>query len=149
MANPSQQSSTNKTSLHPAAYFLVASGGGIVGHDYASWLEVNRVVGALIGAAVSAIILQIAYVAYKDPEGKIKEGMTKLGAIVGAIMGFFIGIEMDGDFAWLIMTVICSGLGAGAGQMAAAIISFAGLAVLFLSQGPVGFALRAWITGQN
>jgi len=141
---------TKTTGAHPMAYFLVASGGGVVGTDYATWLKVDPVVGAVIGGIVSLIILQVAYHLYSDPDGKIKKTCTEAGGIIGILLGAYITLENSTEgFAWIIGAVIGGTIGAGMGQMAAAIISLAGFAILFLSQGPVGMAVRTFILNMN
>jgi hypothetical protein len=148
-SNP-QQNQTQNSGLHPLASFFLASGGAVVGSDYANWLNVDPIFGALIGGVVSLVILQIAYRIHKDPEGKIKKGFTEFGLAVGLILGAVIaGENSDNGFAWLVGGGVGAGVGAWLGQMAAAIVSLTGFAVLFLSQGPVGLAVRTFILNGN
>ncbi|WDE01116.1 hypothetical protein [Thalassomonas actiniarum] len=141
---------TKTTGAHPLAYFFVASGGGVVGTDYATWLNIDPVIGAVIGGVISLFILQLAYHLYTDPEGEIKKTCTEAGAILGVLLGAYITLENSSeDFAWVIGAFVGGAIGAGMGQMAAAIISLAGFTVLFLSQGPVGLAVRTFILNIN
>ena len=103
MVNNPQPNQQQGGGLHPLASFFLASGGAVVGHDYAQWLEVDPVIGALIGGVISLIILQIAYKIQKDPEGKIKQGFFDFGLGVGGFMGAVVAAENStGDLAWLI-----------------------------------------------
>ncbi len=150
MASNAQQNQSQSSGLHPLASFFLASGGAVVGSDYANWLEVDPVVGAAIGGVVSLVILHIAYQIHKDPNGEIRKGFMQLGFFVGAILGLTVAAENSNeDFAWLIGGFIGGVAGAFAGQMVAAIISLVAFAVLFLSQGPVGMAVRAFILNAN
>ncbi len=136
--------------LHPLASFFLASGGAVVGNDYAKWLEVDPVVGALIGGVISLTILQISYKIHRDSEGKIKKGFSEFGLVVGGFMGAVVAAENStDDLAWLVGGGIGAVLGFWAGQVVAAIISLAGFAVLLLSQGPIGLAVRTWIMSLN
>ncbi len=150
MNNNSQQSQAQNTGLHPLASFFLASGGAVVGTDYAKWFNVDPVLGALVGGVISLIILQIAYRIHKDPGGKIRKGFTEFGLVAGFILGAVIASDnSDSGFAWLIGGGIAAGVGALLGQMAAAIVSLAGFSVLFLSQGPIGLAVRTYILNLN
>ncbi|WP_281558788.1 hypothetical protein [Thalassomonas sp. RHCl1] len=140
----------NTTGAHPLAYFLVASGGGVVGIDYATWLKVDPVIGAVIGGVISLFILHLAYHLYADPEGEIKKTCTEAGGILGVLLGAYITLENSSEeLTWMIGAIIGGAIGAGMGQLAAAIISLAGFAILFLSQGPVGMAVRTYILNIN
>ncbi len=148
MNNNGQQN--QNAGFHPLASFFLLSGGAVVGSDYAKWVEVDPVMGALVGGVISVVILQIAYQIHKDPEGKIRKGFTEFGAGVGLLLGAVVASEnSDNGFAWVIGGVVGAGFGAWLGQMAAAIVSLAGFGVLFLSQGPVGLAVRTYILNIN
>jgi len=150
MSNNPQQNQQQGGGLHPMASFFLASGGAVVGTDYAKWWNVDPVMGAIIGGVISLAILQFAYHLHKDPGGKIKKGFSEFGLVVGGIMGAVISSENSTeDLAWLIGGGIGAALGYGAGQMVAAIVSLAGFAVLLLSQGPIGLAVRTWIMSLN
>lgn len=146
-ANPA---SLKSTSVHPAAYFLVASGGGVVGTDYAQWLAVDPVIGAIVGGIVSLVILRVAAYLCDDPGGHIRKTFSEVGAFVGVVLGAYIANgNSDEGFAWLVGGVVGGIIGWHTGQAASAIVAFLGFAVLFLSQGPVGLAVRTFIMNLN
>jgi len=146
-----QNQTGNSSQLPKAAYFLVASGGGVVGHDYATWMEVDPVIGAGIGGIISMIIMKTLYQLYLDPGNKIKDKLTFIGAFIGMALGSTIVSANSGgsDTAWFVGLGIGGLIGAGLGQMAAAIVSLAAFALIFLSQGPVGLMVRTFITNSN
>lgn len=150
MNNNIQQNQAQNSSLHPLASFLLASGGAVVGNDYAQWLNVDPLIGALMGGVVSVAILHFAYHIHKDPGGKIRKGFTEFGLIVGLIWGAAVAVSnTESGFAWTMAGIAGAGIGALMGQMAAAIVSLAGFSVLFLSQGPIGMAVRTYILNLN
>ena len=134
--------------IPPIAYFFVASGGGVVGLDYATWLEVPLAVGILIGAAISALILKIATGILAEQKA-IEDKLMKFGAVIGAVIGAIsFHNNAEAEFSWIFGAIIFGGLGMLAGKFAAgAIVIFASITLL-LSQGPIGFAFRAFITGE-
>lgn len=146
------QNTKPQGSAPPAAYLLVAAGGGVVGQDYARWMEVDPLVGAGIGSFVAAALTGFLYHLHKDPGGKIKETCSTIGAIAGLILGAYIANENTAPGEGLTVAIVAgigAAIGAGVGQMVAAFISFSALALLFLSQGPVGLMVRTFILGLN
>ena len=137
------------TSAPPAAYVLVAIGGGVVGHDYARWLEVNPIVGAVLGAAISAILTRILYHLVKDPEGSIRKTGIVIGAVAGIAVGGYVVASNSDGFTWIIGSIAGGVLGGVAGYFVAVFVSFGALVLLFLSQGPVGFFIRSLILNLN
>ena len=139
-----------KSSAPPAAFVLVAIGGGVVGQDYAKWMEVSPLIGTIIGGVIGLILTKILYHLAADPEGKIKEACSGIGGLVGAVWGGYLGAKnSESGFAWLIGGFVGAIVGGIVGQMVAAFLGFSALLLLFLSQGPIGFALRAWFTSLN
>lgn len=150
MSTSSQQSRQPNSGVHPFAYVLVASGGGVVGTDYATWLKVDPVVGAVIGGLISLIMLSIANKMYRDPGGEIQKKCMEIGGGIGLLLGaVIIGSNFDHIVAWIIGGIVGSAIGYKVGEIAAAIISLAGFAVLLLSQGPIGLAVRTAILNSN
>lgn len=134
----------------PIAHFLVSIVGGVAGHDYATWLQVNPIIGAAIGGCIGLILYRFLYLLYLDPEGKIRETCSSIGALVGVIFGATtIASNSDSDMAWLIGALVGGGIGYGLGQMAFATISLGALVLLFLSSGPIGFMIRTAILNSN
>lgn len=131
-------------------YFFVASGGGVVGHDYATTLDIAPVTGAVLGAIISALIVRVLIYIYKDPKGHIRGLMTTGGALFGAYLGFQIAMDNRSDEIDTVIAVSVGALvGAALGQKAAAAIGLLALVLLFLSQGPAGLIFRTWILGSN
>ena len=64
--NTNTQPQPNK-SMPPIAIALVACGGGVVGYDYAKWMEVSPLIGAIIGLVVSAVIVNLLNHIMRDP----------------------------------------------------------------------------------
>lgn len=110
--NNTQQNDARSAGAPPIAYFLVAAGGGVVGHDYANWLNVDPIVGAGIGGFISLILTKFLYHLYSDPEGKIRETCSGIGAFIGVIFGITtLASNSDGEMAWLIGAVVGGGIG--------------------------------------
>ncbi|MEM7683457.1 MAG: hypothetical protein AAF293_01440 [Pseudomonadota bacterium] len=131
------------------AYFFVAASGGVVGHDYATALQVDPVVGAGLGMAISAIITRILYWIADDPGNHIQEWCTGIGALVLGVAGFSSAMEQNLETGpSLVMTAICAAVGAGIGRIFAALVGLSALLLLFFSQGPVGAMVRTAILNQ-
>ena len=150
MNTQTSQAHRNTTSqLPPYSYVLIAIGGGVVGQDYAQWLTVDPIIGALIGAVISTILTQILYNISRDQGGKIKDTFSKIGALMGAILGGYSFAAPTDGIGWVIGAVIFASIGAYMGRMVAALISLGALFLLFISQGPVGFFIRSLIINAN
>jgi hypothetical protein len=147
--NPASQQQPNK-SMPPIAIVLVACGGGVVGYDYATWMEVSPLVGAVIGLVISAVMVNLLNHIMRDPERKIREGCIAFGAVAGVVFGLTIASDNNAEgLGFLITTAIFGGIGAGLGSMAASLLSYAAFLLLLLSQGPIGFAIRSAILDSN
>lgn len=128
------------------AYFFVASGGGVIGHDYATFLVVDPMVGAAIGGVVAMILTAIFVYLATDPDGYIKNVMSAGGALLGVYAGAQIALnDASGDTNILISVGICALIGAVLGQLVAGGIALVAIACLFLSQGPVGLIVRTYV----
>lgn len=126
--------------MPPIATALVACGGGVVGYDYARWMEVSPLIGAIIGLVVSAVIVNLLNHIMRDPERKIREGCMAFGAVAGVIFGLVVASDNNAEgIGFLITTAIFGGIGAGLGSMAASLLSYAAFLLLLMSQGPIGF----------
>lgn len=133
--NPASQQQPNK-SMPPIVIVLVACGGGVVGYDYATWMEVSPLVGAVIGLVISAVMVNLLNHIMHDPERKIREGCIAFGAIAGVVFGLTIAAGSNAEgLGFLITTAIFGGIGAGLGSMAASLLSYAAFLLLLLSQG--------------
>ena len=110
--------------------------GGAVGSDYFGDPWIGVIVGTIIGAFLTALLLDI----YADPQGKIKKTMSEIGGLAGLILGIYVTVESDVNA--LFSVIFFTSIGAAAGQMAAAILSFAALVLLVVSKGPIGTFLR-------
>lgn len=132
------------------AYLFVAGGGGVVGHDYATFLAVEPMAGAAIGSVIAMIITAIfAYLAM-DPDGYIKKIMSVGGALLGVYAGAQIAMnDTSGETNILVSVGICALIGAGLGQLVAGGIALLAITFLFLSQGPVGLIVRTYILQAN
>ena len=147
--NPNTQPQSNK-SMPPIAIALVACGGGVVGYDYAKWIEVSPLIGAGIGLIISAIMVNVLNHIMRDPERKIREGCMGLGGFAGAIFGLTLATDNNAEgLGFFITTAIFGVIGAGLGSMAASLISYAAFLLLLMSQGPIGFAIRSVILNSN
>jgi hypothetical protein len=147
--NSNTQQPANK-SMPPIAIALVACGGGVVGYDYATWMEVSPLIGAGIGLVISAIMVNILNHIMRDPERKIREGCIGLGGFAGVIFGLTVATDNNAEgLGFLITTAIFGGIGAGLGSMAASLLSYAAFLLLLVSQGPIGFAIRSVILNSN
>ena len=147
MSNGNQKE--NK-SLPPFAVGLVAIGGGVVGYDYGTALEVSPAIGAAIGAGISSIAVAILNYLMRDPENKIKDIFMGFGLISGLIFALYTASENDLELGpGAILCVICGGIGTWLGSQAAALLSYAAFLLLFMSQGPVGFFIRSIILNSN
>lgn len=146
---PESYQEQNK-SMHPFAMSLVACGGGVVGYDYATWMEVSQLTGAIIGLVISAVLIKFLNHIMRDPDKKIREACITIGGIAGLIFGFYIATENNAEGAAYLITAAIFGLiGAGLGSMAATMLSYMAFLLLFISQGPVGFAVRSVILNSN
>lgn len=144
--NSNTQQPANK-SMPPIAIALVACGGGVVGYDYATWMEVSPLIGAIIGLIISAVMVNLLNHIMRDPERKIREG---LGGLAGVIFGLTIATDNNAEgLGFFITTGIFGGIGAGLGSMAASLLSYAAFLLLLISQGPIGFAIRSLILNSN
>lgn len=150
MNSKQQFTSLPNTSPAPFAYFWVAMTGAMVGTDYAKWLDVNAIIGAILGGVISLVMIKVIYILYLDPDGHVKATVTKIGALVGALMGGYIAM-MNGEpyLTWIIGAIIGGGIGGAMGQMATAAIVLFSFALFFVSQGPVGLAVRTYILNLN
>lgn len=150
MTNNPNGSGTGRPQLHPIAGLLVASGGGVVGHDYAKGFELDPLAGAGLGAVIGYILLKIMHYMYHDPDGHIKEWLTGIGALIGGVLGFM-GATNDPtlETSPFVVTGISALIGGVLGQFAATVLSLGALLVLLLSQGPVGLVVRTWILNVN
>ena len=147
--NTNTQPQANKP-MPPIAIVLVACGGGVVGYDYATWMEVSPLIGAVIGLIISAVMVNVLNHIMRDPERKIREGCMAFGAIAGVIFGLMVASENNAEgFGFLITTAIFGGIGTGLGSMAASLLSYAAFLLLLISQGPIGFAIRSVILNSN
>lgn len=147
--NPNTQQQTAKP-MPPIATFLVACGGGVVGYDYAKWMDVSPLVGAAIGLVISAIMVNILNHIMRDPERKIREGCIGLGGFAGVIFGLSVATDNNAEgLGFFITTAIFGGIGAGLGSMAASLLAYAAFLLLIISQGPIGFAIRSVILNSN
>ena len=93
--NPNNQQPTK--SMPPIAIALVACGGGVVGYDYATWMEVSPLVGAIIGLIISAIMVNVLNHIMRDPDRKIREGCMALGGFAGAIFGLTLATDNNAE----------------------------------------------------
>ncbi|MCH6257968.1 hypothetical protein MLD52_15520 [Puniceicoccaceae bacterium K14] len=144
-----RENTQNKNTLHPISYFFVASGGGVVGTDYASWVNVNPLVGAIIGGIISLVILGVANSMISEKE-QIQDFFSGIGSFIGLIVGAVIAQNnSDVGYAWVIGGFFGAGIGYGIGQMIAGLLVFVAFAVLLLSQGPIGLAFRTFIMNLN
>jgi len=147
--NSNTQQPANKP-MPPIAIALVACGGGVVGYDYAKWMEVSPLIGAGIGLVISAIMVNILNHIMRDPERKIREGCIGLGGLAGVIFGLTVATDNNAEgLGFFITTGIFGGIGAGLGSMAASLLSYAAFLLLLISQGPIGFAIRSLILNSN
>lgn len=147
--NPANQQQPNK-SMPPIAVVLVACGGGVVGYDYATWMEVSPLLGAVIGLVISAIMVNVLNHIMRDPDRKIREGCMAFGTVAGVIFGLTIASDNNAEgVGFLITTAIFGAIGAGLGSMAASLLSYAAFLLLLISQGPIGFAIRSVILNSN
>lgn len=147
--NPNTQQPTSKP-MPPIAIALVACGGGVVGYDYAKWMEVSPLIGAIIGLIISAVMVNILNHIMRDPERKIREGCIGLGGFAGVIFGLTVAIDNNTEgLGFFITAAIFGGIGAGLGSMAASLLSYAAFLLLLVSQGPIGFAIRSVILNSN
>ena len=147
--NANTSPSTNKP-MPPIATFLVACGGGVVGYDYAKWMEVSPLVGAIIGLVISAIMVNILNHIMRDPERKIRESCIGLGGFAGLIFGLTLATDNNAQgLGFFVTAVIFGAIGAGLGSMAASLLSYAAFLLLLISQGPIGFAIRSTILNSN
>lgn len=145
-----QQTAQRSGGMPPWAYLFVATGGGVVGHDYATFLVVDPVVGAGVGAVIAMILTAILTYLATDPDGHIKSVMSFIGAILGAYTGAQIALnDQSGDINILASVGICALVGAGLGQLVAGGVALVALACLFLSQGPVGLLVRTVVLQAN
>ena len=136
--------------MPPIAIALVACGGGVVGYDYAKWMEVSPLIGAAIGLVISAIMVNILNHIMRDPERKIREGCMAFGGFAGAIFGLTVATDNDAEgWSFFITTAIFGSIGAGLGSMAASLLSYAAFLLLLISQGPIGFAIRSIVLNSN
>ncbi|UVW35515.1 hypothetical protein NYF23_02615 [SAR92 clade bacterium H455] len=146
--NPTNQQ-PNKP-MPPIAIALVACGGGVVGYDYATWMEVSPLVGAIIGLIISAIMVNVLNHIMRDPDRKIREGCIALGGVAGAMFGLTVATDNNAEgWGFFITTAIFGGIGAGLGSMAASLLSYAAFLLLLISQGPIGFAIRSIVLNSN
>jgi len=124
--------------------------GGVVGHDYARWIDVNPMGGAVAGFMVGAVLAAfLSYIA-KDPEQKLQSLCSTIGALAGLIFGAGIGAMNDGGVQGLgIGAVVGTVIGAIAGRLVAMFISLSAFLLLFVSRGPVGLYLRNVILDGN
>lgn len=142
--------SSSKPPLNPLAALLVASGGSVVGHDYARTFDVSPLGGAALGGIVSVILLGIFNYVYKDPDKHIKEFLEIAGFFAFAYFGY-ISVSNDTSSsspAWLV-ALIMGAIGAFVGRAAASALSIIALALLFLSQGPAGLLFRTYVLNMN
>ena len=147
--NANTQQPTTK-SMPPLAILLVACGGGVVGYDYAKWIEVSPLIGAIIGLVISATMANILNRIMRDPEKKIREGCIALGGLAGLIFGVTLATDNNTEgLSFFITTAIFGAIGAGLGSMAASLLSYAAFLLLLISQGPIGFAIRSMILNSN
>jgi hypothetical protein len=147
--NSNTQQPANK-SMPPIVIALVACGGGVVGYDYATWMEVSPLIGAIIGLIISAVMVNLLNHIMRDPERKIREGCIGLGGLAGVIFGLTIATDNNAEgLGFFITTGIFGGIGAGLGSMAASLLSYAAFLLLLISQGPIGFAIRSLILNSN
>ena len=122
---------------------LLVCGGGIVGFDYAQWLDVNVYFGIVAGALISFWARQILYGIYKDPGNEIENFFMKAGAFLGGAIGFYIGLVVSNEwYSGFVGAAIVAVVGYNAGKLVASTISFAAFFLISISQGPVGFILR-------
>lgn len=141
--------SADKKRLHPAAGGLVAIGGGVVGYDYATWLELDYRVGVVLGALVMLIATAILKSIAEEKEA-ITGFLSSVGGLAGAGLGGYVAYHEPGPWWGTLVGIAIGGaIGAGVGQVVAAFFCFAALAVLFISQGPVGFAVRTFVMELN
>lgn len=147
--NSNTQTQSNK-SMPPIAIALVACGGGVVGYDYATWMEVSPLIGAIIGLVISAIMVNVLNHIMRDPGRKIREACMGLGGFAGAIFGLTLATDTNAEgLGFFITAAIFGVIGAGLGSMAASLLSYAAFLLLLISQGPIGFAIRSVILNSN
>ena len=142
-----EEKASNKTkkSIHPLKIFLVASGGGIVGTDYARSFDVDPIVGAIVGGIISLIILNIVRKIIEEREDITKKLQWVCG-IIGMLIGATAAISNSTDDSSFFFGGLFGGvIGALIGRAISALIIFAACLVLLLSQGPIGMAVRASI----
>lgn len=145
-----QTNQQTRTGAPGWAYFFVASGGGVVGHDYATMLQLHPVAGAAIGGIVSMIILGILNYVMIDPDGHIRKYLIIGGAVAGGFLGLRVAIEKANENIEIaIATGICAAIGGYIGQFSAFILALAASLLLLLSTGPVGLMVRTAILGAN
>ena len=94
--NPANQQQPNK-SMPPIAVVLVACGGGVVGYDYATWMEVSPLLGAVIGLVISAIMVNVLNHIMRDPDRKIREGCMAFGTVAGVVFGLTIASDNNAE----------------------------------------------------
>ena len=128
--------------LHNLALVSAVIGGGVVGHDYAQWVDVDPTAGAIAGLIISGILTAILE-SMRRGEKEIREGCVGIGLVLGGLLGGIAGARdvggvegfLGGAFGGAILGAIC-------GAIISALISFVVLALLFISSGPVGLFLR-------
>jgi hypothetical protein len=150
MTNDPNTSEADRPPLNSIAALLVASGGGVVGHDCARAFETHPLIGAGIGAVFSYMLLRLLHYVYNDPDSHIKGWLTRIGAVIGGILGF-VGATNDPsvEVSPFVVAGITALIGGGLGRFAATVLSLGALLVLLLSQGPVGAVVRALILNAN
>lgn len=130
-------------------------GGGVVGADYATWIEVDPIVGTVLGSFISWSLTTILF-KLRDAQREIATACSWVGGLLGCVAGTYLGYGFG--VAELAETPVIYGFGgflfgfaagAIAGQIAAALISFCVVALLFISQGPVGNLLRGLVLQAN
>lgn len=135
--------------LRKLGYASAVVGGGVVGADYATWMQVDPATGAVIGSAISTVITKILFYLQDDPGNRILIFLMRAGMLIGCITGAYFGYEFGmAEDKESVLQYSGAGLvgggffGAMAGKVVAGLISLSAFFLLFISRGPVGLYLR-------
>ncbi len=136
---PSKSSGKNKNGVY---YLITIISGGVVGHDYATGINVNPIVGTLLGMLFSFIATKLL-VWCKNNEKHIEKYLSRTGGVIGAIVGVWSTASHDAT-GGVIITGLVLGIIAGviAGQVLAGMVVFSAMLVLLVSRGPIGIVLK-------
>lgn len=152
----SESQKNQLSGLRKLGYASAVIGGGVVGSDYATCMEVNPAVGAIVGSVIGSILTKILYYLQDDPDRQILGFLMKAGMLLGAIAGGYFGYEV-GMTEDQKSVLIYSGVGtlgggfAGAvvGRIVSGLVSLSAFTLLFISRGPVGAYLRNLASQSN